>query len=136
VVRLLRGPPVVGWSACCGVVRLLRGGPPVAGWSACCGVVSRPPHLSDKEVCDVQIGVIVGRVGRSGDRPQLGRTRGQVGRPPTTVGRETARNWRVLAKRQEAENVLDGSSSSGLGGWLAPCEFVNRAERSWRKLLT
>ena len=37
----------------------------------CCGVVSRPPHLSDKRVCDVQIRAIDGRVGGSGDRPQL-----------------------------------------------------------------
>ena len=29
----------------------------------CCGVVSRPPRLSDKEVCDVQTSAIDGRVG-------------------------------------------------------------------------
>ena len=37
---------------------------------ASCGVVSRPPHHSDKEVCDVQISASDGRVGGSGDRPQ------------------------------------------------------------------
>ena len=39
----------------------------------CCGVVSRPPHLSGKEVCDVQISAISERMGGSGDRPQLAR---------------------------------------------------------------
>jgi len=34
-------------------------------------VVSRPPHLSGKEMCDVQISAIDGQVGGSGDRPQL-----------------------------------------------------------------
>ncbi len=29
----------------------------------CCGQVSRPPHFSGEEVCDVQISVIGGRVG-------------------------------------------------------------------------
>ena len=46
---------------------LLWGGLP----TDCCGVVSRPTHLSDEEVCDVEISVIGGRVGGSGDRPQL-----------------------------------------------------------------
>ena len=48
----------------------LWGGLPTAS-PLCCGVVSRPPHLSDKEVCDVQISAIDGRMGGSGDRPQL-----------------------------------------------------------------